>query len=177
MPRATLLLLFALGSCASHQYFRPHEAAIVQSPAGYPAARYELEAEDKRAGRINVWSRGAWREDRDNETWTIIHLGLEITNLSAETLSVDLDEIQLRSIVSEGGQIEILEHSVHQGSPSIQPEQVGHIEFEFLVDREVSPTSIHSFAARWVVRDETEGEYRNLTVFQAGGYYGYGFRP
>ena len=64
MRRGALLLLLALGSCASHQYFRPRETTIVQSPAGYPAARYTLEAEDKSVGRINVWSRGAWREER-----------------------------------------------------------------------------------------------------------------
>ena len=77
--------------------------------------------------------------------------------------------------MSEGRQIETLERSVHHGLPSIESEQVGHIEFEFLVDQDIAPTSIHSFAARWVVRDETGGVYRNLTAFQAGGYYGYGY--
>ena len=49
------------------------------------------------------------------------------------------------------------------------------MEFEFVVDPDLAPTSIESFAARWVVRNDSDGLYRDLTVFQADGYYGYGY--
>lgn len=175
MVRVTLVLLLALSSCASHQYFRPRESSMVESPAGFPAAQYALGEEGNRVGRINVWSRGARVVDRDDGTWTAIHLGLEITNTSQGFLSVDIQAIELHSITSETQRIEILDRSVHTGLARVPPEQVGRLEFEFLADPDLSPTSIESFAARWVVENEEGGVYSNLTLFQADGYYGYGY--
>ena len=41
------LALLALGACSSHQHFRPREASMVQSSAGYPAAQYQLGEADQ----------------------------------------------------------------------------------------------------------------------------------
>lgn len=145
---------------------------MVESPTGYPAAQYALGEGSDQVGRISVWSQGA----RKDGSWTVIHLGLEITNTSDEILTVSIDDVELRSIVSETQNIDVLAQSSHTGQPEIPPLQVGSIEFEFLTNRDVEPTSLVSFAARWVVHNEREGMYRNLTVFQAdSGHYGYGY--
>ena len=115
------------------------------------------------------------REDRDDGSRTVIHLGLEITNISQGTLFIEVDEVRLHSIVGEGRQIDALEHDTRRGQSSVPSEQVGRMEFEFVVDPDLAPTSIESFAARWVVRNDSDGLYRDLTVFQADGYYGYGY--
>ena len=108
MSRAAVLLFLALGSCSSHQYFRPREVVLVRSPGGVPATQYALGEAGNRVGRLNVWSRGAWREDRDEGSRTVIHLGLEIANTSQGTLFIEVDEVRLHSISGEGRQIDAL---------------------------------------------------------------------
>ncbi len=175
MSRMAVVLLLVLSSCASHQYFRPRESSIVESPAGYPAAQYALGEVDNRVGRINVWSRGAEVVDRDDGTWTVIHLGLEITNTSQGVLAINVEEVELRSITIHTQRIDVLNRSVHTGLAQVPAEQVGRLDFEFFVEPDLDPTSIGSFAARWVVQNEEGGVYRNLTLFQEVGYYGYGY--
>ena len=126
-------------------------------------------------GRINVWSRGAEVVDRDDGTWTIIHLGLEITNTSQGFLKVNVDEVELHSITSDTQRIEVLDRSVHTGLAQVPAEQVGRLDFEFYVEPHLDPTAIGSFVARWVVENEAGGVYSNLTLFREAGYYGYGY--
>ncbi len=171
MPRLLALTglsccLIALTSCATaRRHFIPREDVRAQSLCGWPAAQYILTIDSQNAGEAKVWSEGAFDGDVDGDERTILHIGFEVENRTGGELTFDVDQCRVVDVQCDEGRIANLGANEESGKLQVAAGQVGLMDFEFVLPRNIEPRDLNAFRVEWTL-STPGGAYAQSTPFR-----------
>jgi hypothetical protein len=160
-----LLVLFALG-CATPQAFVP--LAEVRSPAPdgeHNAADYTLEPH----AHVQVWSRGAFRDENEGKTETVVHVGFVLDNQGSAPVRLDEKRLYLEDIASTEGGIEKLAPVQIDGNAAVAPSATGQVEAYFALPKRIWPSDIVGYRVVWALEGSEKTPLQH-TAFQSTRY-------
>jgi hypothetical protein len=157
-----LLVLLALG-CATPQAFVPLAEVRSAAPDGeHGAADYALEPHT----HVQVWSRGAFRDDSQGKTETVVHVGFVLDNQGPVPVRLDEKRLFLEDVGSTEGGFEKLVPVEIDGNAPVAPSGKGQVEAYFTLPQRVWPSDIVGYRVVWAL-DSGEKTSLQHTVFQS----------
>lgn len=160
-----LLALLAAG-CATPQAFVPVADLTRVAPDGvHGAADYQLVDPSRRA-HVQVWSRGAYRDDREGKAITLVHVGFSVENQGPTPIRLDEKRLFLDDVGSTEGGMRRLAPVHLEGNLPVAPDTTGTVDAYFRLPRRVWPGDIFGYRVAWALEG---GESSGLehTVFES----------
>jgi len=171
----SLFVGLALAGCASSQQFTPTDRVTSLSPAGYPAAEYDVDSTLGEFSDAKVWSRGAYSQEIAGEKRTVVHVGFEIENHMNQPIQFDARGVRLDSLNTDDKAVapgELAPGWV-QGNPTLGAQDSQRLDVYFVLPTDVSPGDVDGFRVRWALNGALQ-HYSQKTPFlkEVGDAYG-----
>ena len=160
------ILLVATSCGTSRQFFAPTENPIAESASGHTAAEYSPEHQDQKWGEVRVWSAGAETRTEGEESKTLLHVGIEIENLTDQAIELDLERTRIEALQAGERTIDSLEPQLLESESGAAPHGVGEVELQVEVPGGLDATDIDSFRLHWWLVGPDGAEYEQLTPFR-----------
>jgi hypothetical protein len=174
--RAAVLLLVLLGAgCATPQAFVPLAEVTRAAPDGlHGAADYRLEQPSRRA-HVQVWSRGAYRDDTEGKAVTIVHVGFSVENQGPTPIRLDEKRLFLQDIGSTEGGIEQLAPVHLEGNLAVAPQATGTVDAYFSLPGHIWPSDVIGYRVAWAFEggDSSRVEHTTFESTRARVYLAY----
>jgi hypothetical protein len=177
-------LLILIGSllgtgCATPQAFVPLAEVRTAAPDGvHGAADYQLDRPSQR-GHVQVWSRGAYRDDSEGPARTIVHIGFSLQNEGTTPLRLNEQRLFLEDIGSSEGGIQQLAPSRVEGNVAIAPSATGNVDAYFTLPRRIWPGDIFGYRVAWALAGEEQARVEHTTFestrFRSRVYFAYDY--
>lgn len=170
------LLFLATGACgASEASFEPTEHVAASGHAGQPAASYDVRTGAGPIAHVNVWSQGAYRDNRDRP---IVHLTLEVRNLGREPIRLGRDLLRLEPFATSGAPLaaaRLLAVQSDEGrdAETVPPASASTIQVWFALPPATRPSKLGGLRVRWGLAFEDGRHYVQFTDFQRTAEPGY----
>jgi hypothetical protein len=160
-----LLALLAAG-CATPQAFVPVAEVTRAAPDGlHGAADYQL-AEPSRRAHVQVWSRGAYRDDPEGQAITLVHVGFSVENHGPTPIRLDEKRLFLEDIGSMEGDIRQLAPVHLEGNVPVAPETSGSVDAYFRLPRRIWPGDVFGYRVAWAL-EGGESSHVEHTAFES----------
>lgn len=160
-------------AAAARETFVPRGGYVALSPAGYPAAEYDLTHCGREVAETKLWSRGAYRGVVRGREKTVVHVGLEIENETGRPITVDPRSLQLDPITTDRWVLRGLQPIATAGRTRVPPGRTQVIHVYYALPPDISPLEIDAFRVRWALR-AGRVTYRHATPFAETPMTGYG---
>jgi len=176
--RVGLLLLVLLGAaCATPQAFVPVAEVTRAAPDGlHGAADYQLDQHSRRA-HVQVWSRGAYRDDTEGKANTIVHVGFSVENQGSTPIRLDERRLFLDDVGSTEGSIQRLAPAQLDGNVPVAPNSTGTVEAYFTLPGRVWPSDVFGYRVAWALEGGESARLEHTafesTRFRAPFYLAY----
>ena len=163
------LALFAglvLAGCSSTQQFTPADRVTSLSPAGYPAAEYDVNSVMGEFSDAKVWSRGAYRQEIAGEKRTVVHVGFEIENHLNQPIQFDAHGVRLDSLTIDKKTATAGELAPGwvQGTSTLGAQDSQRLDVYFILPPDLSPGDVDGFRVRWALNGPLQ-HYAQKTPF------------
>jgi hypothetical protein len=171
----SLFVGLVLAGCGSTQQFTPADRVTSLSPAGYPAAEYDVDSTLGEFSDAKVWSRGAYSQEIAGEKRTVVHVGFEIENHMNQPIQFDAHGVRLESLATDNKEApgEIAPGWV-QGDSTLGAQDSKRLDVYFVLPTNVSPSDVDGFRVRWALNGAFQ-HYAQRTPFlkePSGNYSG-----
>jgi hypothetical protein len=144
------LCLLAGSGCASYQAFVPIADVTAPSPeAEHTAADYALGPAQQRWGNVQVWTHGAYREEREGAARTVVHIGFSVHNQGASPLRLDEKRLFLEDVALGSGLVHRIAPSHVDGNEPIGASSTRQIDAYFDLPRRARPYDVAGYRVSW----------------------------
>ena len=148
---AVLVLALLVAGCATPQAFVPLAEVTRAAPDGqHGAADYRLEQPARRA-HVQVWSRGAYRDDSEGKAVTLVHVGFSVENQGPTPIRLDEKRLFLEDIGSTEGSILRLAPVHLEGNVAIAPQAKGTLDAYFSLPGRIWPSDVFGYRVAWAL--------------------------
>jgi hypothetical protein len=169
--RLWLCLLWGLLSvgCVPSAYVAVSGTAVISPDGERHAAEYPVGDRAERRGKIELWSEGAEREELDGSLQTLIHVGMELHNTSAEPLRLDREQLRLDDVLLENGNVYSAPLATFDGDLEVPPGESRQYQANFRLPSRIWPDDILAYHFTWSVLD-SGGTHPQATNFRRSDY-------
>ena len=169
----SLFVGLVLAGCAGSQQFTPADRVTSLSPAGYPAAEYDVDSTLGEFSDAKVWSRGAYKQEIAGEKRTVVHVGFEIENHMNQPIQFDAQGVRLDSLATDDKMAPgELSPGWVQGNPTLGAQESQRLDVYFVLPTNLTPGDVDGFRVRWALNGALQ-HYSQKTPFLkevSGGY-------